>query len=81
MSKAPKIVYLQWHSHDYIDITWCEDKLEDTDVEYIRRDIADKMLAACKAALFYIDHQLIDKDSVQVTEILESAIAEAEGEE
>ena len=59
MSKAPKKIYLQWHSHDYIDITWCEDKLEDTDVEYIRRDIADKMLAACKAALFYINEDLL----------------------
>jgi hypothetical protein len=43
--KAPEKIYLQIDPEgekatDYLDgITWCEDKINDTDVEYIRSDL------------------------------------------
>ena len=44
--KSPKIIWLQWEEHDFYNdgevITWCKDKINDSDVEYIRKDIYDK---------------------------------------
>jgi len=40
--KFPDVIYLQIHEADdiYFDgqITWCQDKIDDTDVKYIRAD-------------------------------------------
>ena len=40
-SKHPKEIYLQVESEDdfHEGITWCEDKINDTDVKYIRSDL------------------------------------------
>ncbi len=39
--KKPEKVYLQWHLRDDPDgMTWCVDKIEDNDIEYIRTDVA-----------------------------------------
>ena len=35
-----RVIYLQWANHaDWDSITWCQDRTEDDDVAYIRRDI------------------------------------------
>ena len=53
--KTPKRIYLQ--TEDFLgedledDITWCADRINDTDVLYIRADIVDAALAKAKAAL------------------------------
>ena len=38
----PKKIYLQVEPEDDIHegITWCEDRINDTDIEYIRADLA-----------------------------------------
>lgn len=39
--KAPNKIFLQWHTDECPEncndeVTWCEDRIEETDVEYIR---------------------------------------------
>jgi hypothetical protein len=51
---APKIIFLQWSEHPEAEVTWCEDQAaqdEDVDVEYVRKDIVNDLLAACETAL------------------------------
>lgn len=59
MTSAPKVIYLQYSAHendylkDYSDgITWCADKANSDDVEYIRADI----------------HEAIEKEAVRLQE-------------
>lgn len=45
MSKGPPPeIYLQWYVEDedniYGDTTWCQDKINNSDVKYIRHDLA-----------------------------------------
>jgi hypothetical protein len=43
---APITIYLQWYDDDEPGgegITWCVDKIEDEDVEYIRIDIYEAL--------------------------------------
>jgi len=51
--EAPERIYLQasmteedddWD--DEVGVTWCVDRINDTDVEYVRRDVAAKLRAA-----------------------------------
>lgn len=41
----PEIVYLQWHSdwrdHWDGDVTWCVDRINDSDIEYVPRAAAE----------------------------------------
>jgi len=38
-NKAPEKIYLQVDPDEWIDgITWCEDRINDSDVEYVRSD-------------------------------------------
>jgi hypothetical protein len=42
---APERIYLQWIEDDplpYLNesVTWCADKIEDDDIEYVRADVA-----------------------------------------
>ena len=41
MKDAPKEIYLQWNGEDdeYGGKTWCEDKINDNDVMYVRHDL------------------------------------------
>ena len=39
MKNAPKRIYLQLYSDEMDCITWCEDKINKDDVEYIRIDL------------------------------------------
>ena len=48
MKPAPKIIYLQWHTEDCDpdcdeEVSWCIDKINDDDIEYIRRDLYDAL--------------------------------------
>ena len=49
--EAPKEIYLQYvdyleDSWDEFDFTWCEDRIDESDVRYIRFDIVDDLLTA-----------------------------------
>lgn len=47
MSEAPEIIYLQWIPEKtwYDDtVTWCEDSINDDDVEYIKASTATRRL-------------------------------------
>jgi hypothetical protein len=46
MKEPPKVIYLQWYGEDYFDdnlscdpdaddVTWCQDRINDTDLKYI----------------------------------------------
>jgi hypothetical protein len=52
MTDAPEVIYLQWFGNvPYGESTWCEDQTDDDDVEYIKKEIADKQLAAKDARI------------------------------
>ena len=50
---TPPKIYLQWHgdglpeagSVDHADVTWCADRMNDSDVEYVRADIHPQIVA------------------------------------
>jgi hypothetical protein len=44
---APNIIYLQWGDvvDDYYGVTWNVDRINHDDIEYTRKDIADKQIA------------------------------------
>lgn len=52
---APKKIFLQWDEGIcdlYLnEVTWCVDQINPDDVEYVRKDVTDKLLSACNAAL------------------------------
>ena len=45
--KPHERIWLQWEEHGFYGsgevITWCENKINDSDIEYIRKDIYDKL--------------------------------------
>lgn len=52
--EAPEKIYLQWPEQeapegsselDPVYITWCQDRIETSDVEYIRKDLFDALRA------------------------------------
>ena len=46
MTNPHERIFLQWENHsDWSAITWCEDRVEDDDVEYVRIDLYDKLQA------------------------------------
>ena len=58
MTDAPETIYLQWipEGNPYDDeITWCEDEIHEDDIEYTRKDIADKRIAEMEAEIEYGD--------------------------
>ena len=92
MSEAPKIIYLQWSDHPLAEVTWCIDQAaqdEDADVEYVRKDIVDDLLAANEKALEFIDKACArsfdvyiyisdEKIANETRKVIEAAIAAAE---
>ena len=43
--KAYVFIYLQWEEWSEDEgVTWCQDKINDTDVEYIRKDVHDRLV-------------------------------------
>ena len=53
-------IWLQWFGPDYPehaeryfndDVTWCEDKINEEDIRYIRADVAEKRIAELEAEL------------------------------
>ena len=52
-------IFLQWgHRSDWDSLTWCQDRIDDDDVEYVRKDLcnstlkdaAPDLLQACERA-------------------------------
>lgn len=41
--KAPKEIYLQINDETANCITWCEDKINDDDVQYVRYDLVKEL--------------------------------------
>ena len=48
-------IYLQPNEAGIGRHTWCQDRIEDTDIEYIRSDIADKLMASLQRLLLEFD--------------------------
>ncbi len=52
MSDEPKRIYLQQPEHaikEYEGCTWCSDRIDDTDTEYIRNDLYAELQAQVEA--------------------------------
>jgi hypothetical protein len=51
--EPPEEIYLQWYELDQYSmhegITWCTDKINNSDVKYIRKDIAKENKSAKSA--------------------------------
>lgn len=68
------------------DDTWCVDRIDDTDVQYLRatpeRQAASDLLTACELALNYLEHQQFEGEGdTWYKEQLRAAIAKARGGE
>jgi hypothetical protein len=48
-------IYLQPNEAGIGRHTWCQDRIEDTDIEYIRSDIADELMASLQRLLLEFD--------------------------
>lgn len=77
-------IYLQPNEAGIGRHTWCQDRIEDTDIEYIRSDIADELMAALKAAHAALD-SIYETDGLLTEERatlarIKAAIAKAEGQ-
>jgi len=49
--KAYEKIYLQWEEPGNYDISWCQDRVNDTDVAYIRGDIVAQLRAELGGAI------------------------------
>ena len=53
-------IFLQWGHHaDWESLTWCQDKIDDDDVEYVRKDLYDNLRVKYDAAM----KEMLDKNS------------------
>ena len=44
MSESPELLYLQWTGSELdSDSTWCSNKINDDDVEYIKKSTSDRL--------------------------------------
>jgi hypothetical protein len=48
-------IFLQPNEAGIGEHTWCQDRINETDIEYVRSDIANELLAALKAAQAVLD--------------------------
>ena len=45
MREAPEVIYLQWaDGESYDDNTWCQDQINDDDIEYVKVSTATRRL-------------------------------------
>jgi len=78
----PKRIYLQNDGDEitFEGATWCQDRIDETDAEYIRADLSKGLLEAAKAVLeWYNHHAPIDGDAVM--DIMCEAIEETQGKD
>lgn len=40
MTDAPERIWLQWVEPHHAENTWCEDQINDHDIEYVRADLS-----------------------------------------
>ena len=55
MSEAPDVVYLQWIPEKtwYDDtVTWCEDQINDDDIEYVKVSTATRLRELLRRVLY-----------------------------
>jgi hypothetical protein len=50
MSDAPERIWLQWEE-DFGESTWCQDPINDEDVEYVRADLIAAQLQEARATI------------------------------
>jgi len=48
MTDAPVRIYLQWMPGEG-EVTWCVEEINEDDIEYTRKDIADKRIVELEA--------------------------------
>ena len=86
-------IFLQWgHRADWESLTWCADRIDDDDVEYVRKDLHDEaaadLLEACGAAQTAFANILelglmypgYEDGTREMRDIMAAAIAKAKGE-
>ena len=88
MSESYKTIFLQWGNHsDWESLTWCQDRIDDDDVEYIRKDLHDaavadlleacEMIVQCYGAESYINGTQFE---IEMVDKAVAAIAKVKGE-
>ena len=71
-------IYLQPNEAGIGRHTWCQDRIEDTDIEYIRSDIADELMASLQRLLLEFD--LPDVRNDVIFDAARAALAKAGGQ-
>lgn len=49
MKKAPDRIFLQWKSDEFPEITWCQDRINPEDEEYIKLSEYNRLKKRLKA--------------------------------
>jgi predicted outer membrane protein len=76
---APKTIYLQWDEEFQTLSTWCEDKINDTDTEYVQTDELAQIRSDMKEqqeTLDYLTEHIIPKykaDNARLQKAVEEA--------
>jgi hypothetical protein len=67
VSDSPDVIYLQWIPEKtwYDDqVTWCEDRINDDDVEYIKKSTATlrlELLGECREIMMLLPAAIFDQ--------------------
>ena len=79
-------IFLQWGNHaDWDSITWSQDKIDDDDVEYVRKDTCDDLLEVLRVIFNRVMYEspteeigaVFDDDMIKR---VEDVLAKARGE-
>ena len=86
---APERIWLQnWlAAPQLIETTWCNDKIHDDDIEYVRADIVNQLVEALMSAQallascpFMYDPQMIDSGVHRMMHKISEALEAAKGQ-
>lgn len=74
--EAPEKIYLNFgeitkeefeksNFDEFADVTWCQDKVFENDVEYIRKDIVDNMLKTAEDHAYFAGSEAMMENAVE----------------
>lgn len=88
--KAPDKIYLQTcgdcpglecescQFQDLVEVSWCEDKIFDTDKEYIRKDIVDETIQTAEDHAYFAGKEKLREELLEWAEAKKSELLNGE---
>lgn len=66
MKEAHKTLWLQWEGDGEGEVTWCQDAINEDDIEYVRADIVQAQLAALAWARWVSVDERLPEDGTYI---------------